>query len=97
MSRRRFGGGPGVFVGQVPCAGLPGGSLDVPSCYYANLGAFVSRIQLAMNATTVQQSGSTGVVLFPVWYGYFKALTRLLRRLGDKRQRRVRQQAPAKA
>jgi putative peptide zinc metalloprotease protein len=37
-----------------------------------------------------------GVVLFPVWYGYFKALTRLLRRLGDKRQRRVRQ-APAKA
>ncbi len=58
-------GGPGVFVGQVPCAGLPGGSLYVPSCYYGNLGAYVSRITLAMNATTVQDSGNTGVVLFP--------------------------------
>jgi hypothetical protein len=58
-------GGPGVFVGQVPCAPLPGGRLDVPSCYFGNPQAFVSGIHVTLNATVVQESGSTGVVLFP--------------------------------
>jgi len=57
--------GPGVFAGEVPCAPLPGGRLDVPSCYLANPQAFVSAIHLTLNANTVQESGSTGVVLFP--------------------------------
>ena len=58
-------GGPGVFAGQVPCAPLPGGRLDVPGCYASNPQAFVSSIQVTMNDSTVQESGSTGVVLFP--------------------------------
>jgi hypothetical protein len=57
--------GPGVFAGQVPCAPLPGGRLDVPSCYLGNPQGFVSGIHVALNATVVQESGSTGVVLFP--------------------------------
>lgn len=58
-------GGPGVFAGQVPCAPLPGGSLDVPGCYLGNPQSFVSGIRLTMRANTIQESGSTGVVLFP--------------------------------
>jgi hypothetical protein len=57
--------GPGVFAGQVPCAPLPGGSLDVPPCYLGNPQAFVSGIHLTLTANTIQGSGSTGVVLFP--------------------------------
>jgi hypothetical protein len=57
--------GPGVFAGQVPCAPLPGGRLDVPPCYLGNPQAFVSGIHVTLSATVVQESGSTGVVLFP--------------------------------
>ena len=49
----------------MPCAPLPGGRLDVPSCYLGNPQAFVSHINVTLNATVVQDSGSTGVVLFP--------------------------------
>lgn len=65
--------GPGVFAGQVPCAPLPGGSLDVPRCYLGNPQAFVSGIHLTLNANTILNSGSTGVVLFPGITGTFRA------------------------
>ena len=58
-------GGPGIFAGQIPCAPLPGGRLDVPGCYSANPQAFISGIRVNLNGSTVQESGSTGVVLFP--------------------------------
>jgi Right handed beta helix region len=59
-------GGPGVFVGGVPpCAGLPGASLAVPSCFLANPGAYVGTASLNMDSNVVQSNGSTGIVLFP--------------------------------
>jgi hypothetical protein len=58
-------GGPGVFAGVPPCAGLPGASLNVPSCFYANPGAYVGAAQLTLDTNIIQASGSTGIVLFP--------------------------------
>lgn len=73
--------GPGVFTGQPPCAGLAGGSLDVPACYLANPQAFISGITLALNATTVQDNGSTGVVLFPGTTGTLRGTKVIANRL----------------
>ncbi len=58
-------GGPGVFAGVPPCVGLPGASLNVPSCFYGNPGAYVGAAQLTLDTNIIQASGSTGVVLFP--------------------------------
>jgi hypothetical protein len=57
--------GPGVFVGVPPCAGLPGASLAVPSCFLGNPGAYVGIASVNMDTNVVQANGSTGIVLFP--------------------------------
>jgi hypothetical protein len=58
-------GGPGVFVGVTPCALLPPGFVEVPSCYLDNLAGFVSDANVILDGNIVQASGSTGIVLFP--------------------------------
>lgn len=64
-------GGPGVFAGQTPCQLLPPGHVEVPSCYLANLASFVGDANIILNGNIVQESGSTGIVMFPGTTGTF--------------------------
>jgi hypothetical protein len=57
--------GPGAFAGQTPCALLPPGLVDVPTCYLANLQAFVGDSNIILDSNIIQSNGSTGIVLFP--------------------------------
>ena len=60
-----FNEGPGVFAGVTPCAELPPGQLEAPSCYFEDLPAYVGKGNLIMNVNLVLGNESTGVVLFP--------------------------------
>ena len=64
-------GGPGVFAGQTPCALLPPGFVEVPDCYLTNLQAYVGDANIILNGNVVQESGSTGIVMFPGTRGTF--------------------------
>ncbi len=57
--------GPGVFAGQTPCALLPPGFVEVPTCYLTNLQAFVGDANIILDSNVIQASGSTGIVMFP--------------------------------
>lgn len=63
--------GPGVFAGQTPCALLPPGQVDVPACYLTNLSAFVGQANIILIGNVIQDSGSTGIVMFPGTTGTF--------------------------
>jgi hypothetical protein len=63
--------GPGVFAGQTPCQLLPPGHVEVPSCYLTDLAAFVGDANIILNGNVVQESGSTGIVMFPGTRGTF--------------------------
>jgi len=64
--------GPGVFAGQTPCALLPPGFVEVPACYLDNLGAYVGDANVILDSNVIQESGSTGIVLFPGTRGTFR-------------------------
>jgi hypothetical protein len=61
----RNNGGPGVFAGQTPCALLPPGEVGAPSCYLANLGAYVGEATVELDRNVISGNVSTGVVFFP--------------------------------
>ncbi len=63
--------GPGVFAGQTPCELLPPGHVEVPDCYLTNLAAFVGDANIILIGNVVQESGSTGIVMFPGTTGTF--------------------------
>jgi len=63
--------GPGVFAGQTPCQLLPPGHVEVPSCYLADLASFVGDANIILSGNVVQESGSTGIVMFPGTTGTF--------------------------
>lgn len=63
--------GPGVFAGQTPCALLPPGHVEVPACYLNDLSAFVGRANIILIGNVIQDSGSTGIVMFPGTTGTF--------------------------
>ena len=64
--------GPGVFAGQTPCALLPPGFVEVPTCYLADLQSFVGNANVILEGNVVQSSNSTGVVMFPGTRGTFR-------------------------
>jgi len=64
--------GPGVFAGQTPCAPLPGGVLEIPTCFLDNLQAFVGDSNVILDSNIIQESGSTGIVMFPGTRGTFR-------------------------
>jgi hypothetical protein len=61
----RNNAGPGVFVGQPPCALLPPGDVRAPSCYLANLGGYVGEVSVELERNVISGNASTGVVFFP--------------------------------
>ncbi|HYM15899.1 MAG TPA: right-handed parallel beta-helix repeat-containing protein [Dehalococcoidia bacterium] len=63
--------GPGVFAGQTPCALLPPGHVEVPSCYLRDLQSFVGQANIILSSNVIQFSGSTGIVMFPGTTGTF--------------------------
>ncbi len=63
--------GPGVFAGQTPCSLLPPGHVEVPQCYLTDLQAFVGDANIILLSNIIQQSGSTGIVMFPGTRGTF--------------------------
>jgi hypothetical protein len=64
--------GPGVFAGQTPCALLPPGLVEVPSCYLTDLQAFVGTANVILDTNVIQSSNSTGIVMFPGTDGTFR-------------------------
>lgn len=61
----RGGSGPGIFAGISGCADLGAGSLDVPSCFYANLGGYVAHTAVTLERVSLHDGPGTGLVLFP--------------------------------
>jgi hypothetical protein len=57
--------GPGIFVGEPPCALLPPASAVVPACFLTNPDRYVVETRLIIDTNVIQKSGSTGIVLFP--------------------------------
>ncbi|GAG46141.1 unnamed protein product, partial [marine sediment metagenome] len=56
--------GPGFFAGRTPCQLLPPGSVEAPACFLANPGAFIASGDYSLDANTIEDNGSTGVVFF---------------------------------
>lgn len=57
--------GPGFFAGRTPCQLLPPASVEAPACFLANPGAFIASGDYSLDANTIEDNGSTGVVFFP--------------------------------
>lgn len=67
--------GPGFFAGQTPCALLPPAELLAPSCYLANLPAYVGGANVTLERNVISGNASTGLVFFPGTTGTLRGNT----------------------
>jgi hypothetical protein len=61
----RAGKGPGIFAGMPGCAELEAATLDISSCFYSNLGHYVTQTRVLLEGVNVHDGPGTGLVFFP--------------------------------
>ena len=59
------GPGPAIFAGVPGCAELGVATLEAPSCFYDDLDAYISDVQVSLDRVTIDEGAGAGVVLFP--------------------------------